>query len=172
MSEETQVATETVSEGSTQASTNESTDNSGLIAESKKYRKRAQDAEARLAELEAKMDKEEELKMIAEGKKDELIEKYQNDNKTLLSKANRWDSYEESRRQSLLEQHPEDDRATLVDLPLNTLEYVTNKINNSKSNAPEVAGNPRKTVPTKDFADMTQKEKREHHEAVIKRYQP
>ena len=167
MSEETQVATETVSEGSTQASTNESTDNSGLIAESKKYRKRSQDAEARLAELEAKMAKEEELKMIAEGKKDELIERYQNDNKTLLNKANRWDSYEENRRQSLLEQHPEDDRATLVDLPLDTLEYVTNKINSSKANAPEVVGNPRGTTPSKPFSEMNETEKRAWHKNVL-----
>ena len=163
MSEETQVATETVSEETTQANTNDSTDNSGLIAESKKYRKRSQDAEARLAELEAKMAKEEELKMIAEGKKDELIERYQNDNKTLLNKANRWDSYEENRRQSLLEQHPEDDRATLVDLPLDTLEYVTNKINNTKPNAPEVIGRSKNNVSEKPWKDMNDAERRAYY---------
>ena len=172
MSEETQVATETASEETTQTNTTEQTDHSGLIAESKKYRKRSQEAESRLAELESKLAKQEEAKMIEEGKKDELIAKYQSENESLVANSEKWAKYEDTKRANLIEQHPEEDRESLANLPLDTLEYVTNKINNSKSNAPEVAGNPRKTVPTKDYADMTQKEKREHHEAVIKRYQP
>ena len=172
MSEETKVATETVSEETTKENTTEQTDHSALIAESKKYRKRSQEAEARLAELEAKLSKAEEAKMIEEGKKDELIAKYQSENESLVANSEKWAKYEEAKRANLIEQHPEEDRESLANLPLDTLEYVTNKINNSKSNAPEVAGNPRKTVPTKDYADMTQKEKREHHEAIIKRYQP
>ena len=51
MSEENKVATETASEETTKETTNDSTDNGGLIAESKKYRKRSQEAEAQLAEL-------------------------------------------------------------------------------------------------------------------------
>ena len=172
MSEETQVATETVSEGTTKETTNDSTDNSALIAESKKYRKRSQEAEAQLAELKSQLAKQEEAKMLEEGKKDELIAKYQSENESLVANSEKWAKYEDTKRANLIEQHPEEDRESLANLPLDTLEYVTNKINNSKSNAPEVAGNPRKTVPTKDYADMTQKEKREHHEAVIKRYQP
>ena len=58
MSEETnQVATETVSEASTNEATTSSTDVGALIAESKKYRKRSQDAEARLAKLESQLAK-------------------------------------------------------------------------------------------------------------------
>ena len=50
MSEETKtVASETVSEQPTQETPASSPDDGGLIAESKKYRKRAQDAEARIA---------------------------------------------------------------------------------------------------------------------------
>ena len=172
MSEETKVATETVSEGTTKETTTEQTDHSALIAESKKYRKRSQEAEARLAELESKLSKAEEAKMIEEGKKDELIAKYQSENESLVANSEKWAKYEDAKRSSLIEQHPEEDRESLANLPLDTLEYVTNKINNSKSNAPEVAGNPRKTVPTKPFSEMNQREKREHHEAVIKRYQP
>ncbi len=172
MSEETKVATETASEGTTQETATEQTDHSALIAESKKYRKRSQEAEARLAELESKLSKAEEAKMIEEGKKDELIAKYQSENESLTANSEKWAKYEEAKRASLIELHPEDDRESLANLPLDTLEYVTNKINNSKSNAPEVAGNPRKTIPAKPYSEMNQREKREHHEAVIKRYQP
>ena len=132
----------------------------------------AKDALELKTELEAKLTKQEEAKMIEEGKKDELIEKYQSENEALAANSEKWAKYEEGKRASLIEQHPEEDRESLANLPLDTLEYVTNKINNSKSNAPEVAGNPRKVIPTKDYTDMTQKEKREHHEAIIKRYQP
>ena len=172
MSEETQVATETVSEETTQETTNDSTAKGKLLAESKKYRKRSQEAEAQLAELKSQLAKQEEAKMIEEGKKDELIAKYQSENESLVANSEKWSKYEEAKRASLIEQHPEEDRESLANLPLDTLEYVTNKINNSKSNAPEVAGNPRKVVPPKDYANMIQKEKREHHEAVIRRYQP
>ena len=172
MSEETKVAPETASEETTTETTNDSTDNSALIAESKKYRKRSQEAEARLAELESKLSKAAEAKMIEEGKKDELITKYQSENESLVANSEKWAKYEDAKKANLIEQHPEEDRESLANLPLDTLEYVTNKINNSKSNAPEVAGNPRKTVPAKPFSEMNQREKREHHEAVIKRYQP
>ena len=64
MSEETNpVATETVSEGSTNEATTDSTDVGALIAESKKYRKRSQDAEARLAKLESDLEKSEKAKL-------------------------------------------------------------------------------------------------------------
>ena len=56
MSEETKtVASETVSEQPTQESPVSSPDDGALVAESKKYRKRAQDAEARIAKMEKSM---------------------------------------------------------------------------------------------------------------------
>ena len=62
MSEEAKVATETVSEETTQEATTDSTDVGALIAESKKYRKRSQEAEALLAKLESQLAKAEEAK--------------------------------------------------------------------------------------------------------------
>ena len=60
MSEDkTQAATETVSESPATETTQDSS-NEQYIAESKKYRKRAQDAEARLVELEKSFAKAEE----------------------------------------------------------------------------------------------------------------
>ena len=167
MSEEKQVAPETASEETTKETTNDSTDNSALIAESKKYRKRSQEAEAQLAELKDNLSKAEEAKMIEEGKKDELIAKYQSDNESLVANSEKWAKYEEGKRASLIEQHPEEDRESLAKLPLDTLEYVTNKINSSKANAPEVVGNPRGTTPNKPFSEMNETEKRAWHKNVL-----
>ena len=62
MSEDQTVATETVSEETTPEATTQ-TDVGALIAESKKYRKRSQDAEAQLKELQSQLAKAEEAKL-------------------------------------------------------------------------------------------------------------
>ena len=170
MSEETQVVTETVSEETTKENTTEQTDHSALIAESKKYRKRSQEAEARLAELETKLSKAEEAKMIEEGKKDELIAKYQSENESLVANSEKWAKYEEAKRTSLIEQHPEDDREALMALPLDTLEYVTSKINNIKPNAPQVLGKTKQLKLEKPFSEMSQQEKSENWQSIFKAY--
>jgi len=170
MSEETKkVASETVSEQPTQETQTESTDVGALIAESKKYRKRSQDAEARIAELEKAMAKTEEAKLKEKEDFKTLYEKVASENETLSSVADKWTKYEETRRASLLEKHPEEDRESLQGLPLDTLEFVTNKINGAKANAPEVAGNPRgfKETP-KDWTKLSPEELRENWGDILK----
>jgi len=167
--ENSQEVSETASEQPTTETTDSSTDVSSLVAESKKYRKRSQDAEARLAELEKKLASAEEVKMIQEGKKDELIAKYQSDNEQLTATAQKWNKYEENRRNTLLESAPEEERERLASLDLDTLEYVTGKINSSKANAPEVAGNPRsdhKQI-TEDWTKMDERERRKNWDNIV-----
>jgi len=170
MSEETKtVASETVSEQPTQETPASSPDDGGLIAESKKYRKRAQDAEARIAEMEKKFAKAEEAKLKEKEDFKTLYEKVSSENETLSSVADKWTKYEETRRASLLEKHPEEERESLQGLPLDTLEFVTNKINSAKANAPEVAGNPRgfKEAP-KDWTKMDSETLRDNWEDIVK----
>ena len=168
MSEETKnVASETVSEQPTQETPASSPDVGVLIAESKKYRSRAQDAEARIAEMEKKMAKAEESKLKEKEDFKALYEKVSSENETLSSVADKWTKYEETRRASLLEKHPEEERESQQGLPLDTLEFVTNKINGVKANAPEVAGRTKKAVSNKPYAEMTDAEKREWHNNAI-----
>ncbi len=149
MSEEkTQAVEETVSETPATETTQDSS-NEQYIAESKKYRKRAQDAESRLLELEKKLTSAEEAKLKEKEDFKSLYEKVSSDNSTLTANAEKWTKYEDSRRVSLLERHPEEDRDSLSKLDLETLEFVTKKINNIKPNAPEVAGVARKKAPDK-----------------------
>ena len=149
MSEEnTQATTETVSE-SPATETVQDSSNEQYIAESKKYRKRAQDAETRLAKLEKKAAKAEESKLKEKEEFKTLYEQASSKIESLTSNAEKWTKYEETRRGSLLESHPEEDRESLSKLDLETLEYVTHKINNNKANAPEIIGKARGTVPDK-----------------------
>jgi len=170
MSEETKtVASETVSEQPTQETPASSPDDGGLIAESKKYRKRAQDAEARIAEMEKKMAKAEESKLKEKEDFKTLYEKVASENETLSSVADKWTKYEETRRASLLEKHPEDERESLANLPLDTLEFVTNKISGVKANAPQVAGNPRaehKQI-NEDWTKMDERERRANWQNIV-----
>ena len=169
MSEENKVATETVGEETTKETTNDSTDNGGLIAESKKYRKRSQEAEAQLAELKSELAKAEEDKLKEKEDFKTLYEKVASENKSLTANSEKWSKYEEAKRVSLIEQHPEDDREALMGLPLDTLEYVTSKINSSKANAPEVVGNPRsnhKQV-NEDWTKMDERERRANWDNIV-----
>ena len=155
MSEEANVATETVSEGTTQEATTDTTDVGALIAESKKYRKRSQDAEAERDALKAQLASADEAKLKKQGKYQTLYEEAQAKMVTLEPLAEKWTGYETSRRAALLESVPEDERDSLSKLDFETLEYVTNKINQTKANIPEVAGNARGAVIDKpvDWSD-------------------
>ena len=139
--ENSQVASETVSEQPTQETTDNSTDIKGLILENKKYRQRSQEAEERLAKLEKKLASAEEAKLKEKEDFKALYEKVSSENESLSNTAQKWTKYEENRRNTLLEAAPEEEREKLSTLDLDTLEYVTGKINNNqKINAPEVVG--------------------------------
>ena len=171
MSEDkTQAVTETVSESPATETTQDSS-NEQYIAESKKYRKRAQDAETRLAEFEKKFATAEEDKLKKKEEYKTLYEKASSEIEGLTANADKWAKYEESKRVSLLDNHPEEDRENLSKLDLETLEYVTNKIHNVKANAPEVAGNPRQAIkPNADWATMDADERRDNWGEIIKSY--
>ena len=163
MSEENQVvSSETVSEQSTQNTSQVSSDDK-YIAESKKYRKRAQDAEARIIELEKKFAKQEEEQLKKKEDFKALYEKVSSENESLSAQARKWTKYEGNKRSSLLENHPEEERDSLSRLDLETLEYVTGKINNTKPNPPEVIGRSTAAMPNKKWADMTDIERREFY---------
>ena len=121
MSEDkTQAVTETVSESPATETTQDSS-NEQYIAESKKYRKRAQDAETRLAKLEKSLAKAEEAKLKEKEDFKALYEQVSSKNESLTANADKWGKYEEAKRASLLESHPEEDRENLSKLDLETL---------------------------------------------------
>ena len=168
--ENSQVESNTVSEQPTVETNDSSTDIKGLVLENKKYRQRSQEAEERLAKLEKKLASAEEAKLKEKEDFRALYEKVSSENESLSSNAQKWNKYEENRRSTLLESVPETERERLVSLDLDTLEYVTGKINNIKPNAPEVVGNPRGVKKTKHFTEMTAQEKRENWADVINNY--
>ena len=166
MSEEKNVANEAVAEEATQNTTQEVAQNE-YIAESKKYRKRAQDAEAQLSKLQKEIARQEEDRLKQKEDFKSLYEKVSSQNDSLMKDADRWKSYETNKRNTLLERHPEEERDSLSRLDLETLEYVTNKI--STPTKTEVVGRPKVSTPDKNWADMNDEEKRSFYNKVAGR---
>tara|TARA_R100000654_G_scaffold14520_1_gene31274 strand:+ start:620 stop:1150 length:531 start_codon:yes stop_codon:yes gene_type:complete len=159
MSDNTETNATVSEEVSTGTEVNSPDTESPLAYENKKYRKRAQEAEERLAELEKKLARAEEAKLKEKEDFKALYEKVSSENETLASTAQKWTKYEEGRRNTLLESAPEDERERLAGLDLDTLEYVTGKLNN-KPNAPEVVGRAKNIIPDKPYEQMDENERR------------
>ena len=165
--ENSQEVSETVSEQPSVETTDNSTDIKGLVLENKKYRQRSQEAEERLAKLEKKLASAEEAKLKEKEDFRALYEKVSSENESLSANAQKWNKYEENRRNTLLESAPEEERERLNSLDLDTLEYVTSKINNQKINAPEVAGNVRNSEKPKNVDWSNKESLKENWSAII-----
>ena len=168
MSEEAKVSNETVVESGTEDVTQEVAQNE-YIAESKKYRKRAQEAESQLAKLQKTIAAQEEEKLKQKEDFKSLYEKVSSENANLSKDAERWKSYESNKRTTLLDRHPEDERESLSKLDLETLEYVTNKI--SKPTNPEVVGRAKVSAQAsnKAWKDMNDDERRAFYDMKSKK---
>ena len=168
MSEESKVSNETVVDSDTEDVTQEVAQ-SEYIAESKKYRKRAQEAESQLAKLQKTIAAQEEEKLKQKEDFKSLYEKVSSENANLSKDAERWKSYESNKRTALLDRHPEDERESLSRLDLETLEYVTNKI--SKPTNPEVVGRAKVSAQAsnKAWKDMNDDERRAYYDMKSKK---
>ena len=157
-----QATTETVSESLATENTQDSS-NDYLIAESKKYRKRAQDAETRLAKLEKSNARAEKARLESKEEYKTLYENEASEHEIAKAKAANWDNYEETTRVSLIEKHPEEERARLSKLHLDDLIYITNKINDTKPNAPQLMGSSKNDIPDKPWSEMDDTERRAYY---------
>ena len=173
MSEEnTQATTETVSESPAKEISQEALIEK-LKAEqaySKSQRQKKQDAQNRLTELEKKFTQQEEDKLKEKEEFKTLYEKASSQVESLTTNSEKWTKYEETRRGKLLENHPEEDRESLSKLDLDTLEYITSKINNIKPNAPEVVGNARNVIPDKPVDWQNKQSLKENWSNIVGQY--
>ena len=125
MSEEQQVSNEPVGNEDTKTTEAPNANVSELIAESKKYRQRSQASEARVAELEAKINSFEDKRLLEKEEFKTLYEKVSVENEANKATAEKWVNYEATERELLLKQVPEDEKAEWENSPLNLLKkYV------------------------------------------------
>ena len=156
MSEETktQVEEQAVAETPTEESSNEV---GGLIAESKKYRTRAQTAEAELSELKENLKLQETKRLEEKEEFKSLYEKMKEENQQLKPVVEQFQIQEKQRREHLLSQLSDEEQEIYVDLPTIKLEKHIERLGNKKvqiSDAKEVTSSGKFAQNTK-WADMS-----------------
>ncbi len=134
------------------------------VQNAKKLRKRAQDAE----ETVQKTTKAQEtLKVKQMQEKEQYKELYE---QTAPFKE-KWETYEANRREALLSKLPEEDRESLSQKDLDTLEYIVSIKEQSKPVNPQhQASAPRKVNLDKPYDQMNEQERRAWHEDIMKNY--
>tara|TARA_R100001594_G_C3985510_1_gene251149 strand:+ start:169 stop:702 length:534 start_codon:yes stop_codon:yes gene_type:complete len=141
------------------------------VQNAKKLRARAQDAEAKIQEM-LKAQETNKVKQLKENEKyKELYEQTQAKLDEVSPFKEKWAQYEGNKRESLLSQLPEEDRERLANEKLDTLEYITNKLNNNKPPNPKHAPAGKVTTAPaleKPYGEMTESERRAWHENVMK----
>jgi len=170
MSEENQVPNEAVVDSGTENVVQEVAQ-SEHIAESKKYRKRAQDAESKLAELTKTLQSQENDKLKEKEEFKTLAEKLEAENTSLNSYKEKYDGLVEQRRNVLLEKLPEDKRETFKNKDLDVLEFMVSEMPSQSISEPQVRGTvktPAKEVT--DWATMSAEDKKKNWKDIVNQY--
>ena len=168
MSEEKQVSNEPVGNVDTPPTEVANADAS-VIAESKKYRKRSQAAEARVAELEAQINSFEMDKLKEKEEFKALYEKVSVENESNKALADKWTNYEATKREQLLQQVPDEEKAEWNDSPLNLLEKYVSKANSAQPQNPDhvVSRTRNLTDIPKDWTNMPPEELRKNWSNIV-----
>jgi len=145
-----------------------------LIAESKKYRNRAQSAEDELTKLQKKLEADKETQMAEQNKWQELAEqravKLQEQEPVIEAAMKQL----ESMREDILADMSEEDRDTFGDLPLDKLKALHTKLtnNNEKAEVVPTDGTPARTAnpDNKSWVDMSNEERRSNWGSILEAY--
>ena len=134
------------------------------VQNAKKLRKRAQDAEETV-QKNAKTQETLKVKQMQEQ------EKYKELYEQTAPFKEKWESYESSRKESLLSKLPEEDREKMSAKDIDTLEYIVSIKEESKPVNPQhQASAPRKVNLDKPYDQMDEQERRRWHEDMMKNY--
>tara|TARA_R110002020_G_scaffold51921_5_gene146481 strand:+ start:130 stop:702 length:573 start_codon:yes stop_codon:yes gene_type:complete len=143
-----------------------------LIAESKKYRSRAQDAEDKLAKYEKKAATDREKTMAEQNKWQELAEerglKLTEQEPIIEAAMNEIAAF----REELLADFSEEDREAFGELNITQLRTLHKKLNNESNSVRPTDGTPARTAnpENKDWMEMDTKERRSNWQSIIDSY--
>ena len=157
----------------------ETPDVGSLIAESKKYRNRAQEAEAKAQEAESKLaeyetlkQKQEEELLAKQNKWEELATKKQSKLDKVMPDYERLIAAENAYKQELLDKFPEEERDAMSSLSVEQLRIIYDKINLQDAEVPSTSSTPaRSSNPSnKNWVDMTAEERRSNWGSILQSY--
>ena len=143
-----------------------------LIAESKKYRNRAQEAENKLAKMEKKIALDRENTMPEQNKWQELAEerrvKLQEQEPIIEAAMNEMSAF----REEILADFSEEDREAFGELNLTQLRTLHKKLINESNSVRPTDGTPARTAnpENKNWLTMDQKERRDNWQSILDSY--
>jgi hypothetical protein len=137
------------------------------VQNAKKLRKRAQDAETTVQETV----KDRETQKVKQMKEQE---KYKELYESVAPFKEKWEAHESTRREKLLSKLPEEDRESLGQKDLDTLEYIVSIKEESKpvnpSHTPAQSRNIKSDIEGKDWTKMDDRDRRENWDDVVNSY--
>lgn len=143
-----------------------------LIAESKKYRNRAQTAEDNLAKLEKKLATDRENQMAEQNKWQELAEerglKLKDQEPVIEAAMAELNTF----REELLADFSEEDREAFGDLNITQLKLLHGKLNQESKAVAPTDGTPARTVnpDNKNWTDLPDEERRSNWQSILDSY--
>ena len=173
-----ETTTETVQDNVQEVATNsqeqvtESPDVGNLIAESKKYRTRAQEAESKLAELQSSLEKKKEEELAEQNKWEELATKRQSELDLIKTDYERLKGAEEAYKEELLNSLGEEERETFKDLSVSQLRALSEKLTNEVQDVPSTSSAPARAnnSSNKNWVDMSSEERRANWGSILQSY--
>jgi hypothetical protein len=143
-----------------------------LVQESKKYRKRAQESEARLAKLEKQRETDRQKQLEEQNEWQTLAEERQARLLEMEPMVEQFQADEANQREKILSDLTEEDREAFGDLPLSKLRVLHSKLINKTNSIPATSGTPARSInPTnQDWTKMNQSERRAKWSDIVKGY--
>jgi hypothetical protein len=141
------------------------------VKNSKSQRGKKQELESKMEQLELKSEEDRQAKMIAEGKKDELLQEQSSRLKALEKELGLFKQAEDSQKAKLLEQIPEDDRMYYENMNIEQLQHFLSKSAAQPVNPPEaVQGRSVVDSNMNDYMKKDTKYQRDNYAAVLQKY--
>ena len=142
------------------------------VQNAKKLRKRAQDSESTIQDYTKRQETQKVKQLKEQEKFQELSESLQSKLDEVSPYKERWESHEANRRESLLSQLPEEDRESLGNKDLDTLEYIVNlKTESQPINPSPTPGMARAISIDKPWSEMNEAERKATYEDRVKNRQ-
>jgi bifunctional DNA-binding transcriptional regulator/antitoxin component of YhaV-PrlF toxin-antitoxin module len=134
------------------------------VQNAKKLRKRAQDAETTIQET-TKIQETQKVKQMKEQ------DKYKELYESVAPFKDKWESHESKRRETLLSKLPEEDRESLGQKDLDTLEYIVKLKDEAKPVNPQHSPNQSRNINSnninKDWTSLEGEEGKKNYEAYL-----
>ena len=143
------------------------------VKNSKSQRSKKQELESKMDKLELKSEEDRQAKMIAEGKKDELLQEQSARIKEMEKELGTFKQVEETQKAKLLEEIPEEDRVHYESMNLQQLEHFVKQTQSPDVSNPSQAVQGRSNVnfDMDSFMKQPESARRENFKEIIKTYE-